>query len=236
MTFILNNYQWLIPLVIGGIVVPFIIFWLTKRNQNRQKDKNLISDNLKITNNKIIKENSKKNLIIDGQFFHSIEWYFDQNGIENFKELKTDIDGDGFDEIITVGINTPNGTRLNITIGKESYNLAYDIKGLDEYGELPAGGCQLVIVDVTNDGLPEILLGFHSNTNESHLNIWKFDKNIYLNTPRRIYKNPFIFIGDIIGQGFENYRILPEGKIEVPFGFQGLYDTYYWNGKKFIQN
>ena len=34
MDFFKNNYSWLIPLIIGGIVIPFIINWL---NKNRKK-------------------------------------------------------------------------------------------------------------------------------------------------------------------------------------------------------
>ena len=32
--FFKNNYSWLIPLIIGGIVIPFTINWL---NKNRKK-------------------------------------------------------------------------------------------------------------------------------------------------------------------------------------------------------
>jgi len=33
--FLLKNYQWIIPLIIGGVLVPFIIFYFQKRAKNK---------------------------------------------------------------------------------------------------------------------------------------------------------------------------------------------------------
>lgn len=237
--FFFNNFQWIIPLAVGGIIIPLIICWILIRNQNEQKNK--INDfqfenqtGNQFDENFSNKKNKKSNYLIDGQFLANEEWFLNDENGDNEKELNIDIDGDGNKETILFGRHTPNGTKLLVIIGKDNFELGSQIKGLEEFDELPGGGCQLVLVDVTNDGFPEILLGFRSNFMEVHLNIWRFDKKKYLDTPRGTYLNPFIFIDDIVGQGFENYRILPGGKIEVPYGSQGFYDTYIWNGEKFV--
>lgn len=166
---------------------------------------------------------------ITGELLHSKFWGF--NDENNVNEISTDIDGDGIKEIIYFGRQTPNGTSLLIGIGKDFYELGFDIKGLEEFGEC-GGGCQVAIKDVTNDGYPEILFAFSTGNIETHLNIFQFDKEKYLNSIRGEKLNPFNLIGYLTGQ--TEFRILNGGKIEIPYGSQGLYDTYIWNGKKFV--
>jgi len=91
--------------------------------------------------------------------------------------------------------------------------------------------CQLAIIDVTNNGIPDILLAVGDGLIDLHLNIWRFDKEKFVNTVRGKYINPFRFIGHIKGQ--QNIRILPGGKIEVPVGSFGRFSTYSWDGSKF---
>lgn len=128
----------------------------------------------------------------------------------------------------------PNGIKLLVFSGKEAYNLGFEIMGLNDIGELKENYyCQLASIDVTNDGIPDILLAVGDGLIDLHLNIWSFDKEKIVNTVRGKYINPFRFIGHIEGQ--QNIRILPGGKIEVPVGSFGRFSTYSWDGSKFKQ-
>lgn len=176
----------------------------------------------------IIEEETSSYPFMNGEFLHSITWHPSEG---NEKYIKTDIDGDGVKETIIIGRHAPIGAKLRVVIGKDVFSLEYDIKGLDENNEFN-GTCQLAIKDVTNDGYPDILLCFSSGIEGANLNIWKFNKEKYLNTPRGKNLNPFEFIGYIGGQ--MEFRILNGGRIEVPYGGHGLYETYIWSGKKFI--
>ena len=46
--FFTNNYAWLIPLIVSGIAIPFIIYGLKKRSEKKRKDQskfiNIIDD------------------------------------------------------------------------------------------------------------------------------------------------------------------------------------------------
>lgn len=140
-------------------------------------------------------------------------------------EIDSDIDSDGKKETIILGLDHPNGTRLMIINGEEAFNYGVDIRGIGEYGELMKDYyCQLAIKDMTNDGRPDILLAVGDGLIESHLNIWRCNK--------RNAAEPAKFEVHIEGQ--EKFYILPEGKIEIPYGSQALFGETYWNGKKFV--
>lgn len=185
---------------------------------------------IKILNKSREDNNIEKNKcsLITGEFLHIKSWNVNE---ENEKILKTDIDGDGVQETIIFGRYTQVGTKLHILMGKDLFVLNFDLKGLDENDEC-GNSCELAIKDVTNDGYPEILFAFYSEMLTAHLNIFRFDKKKYLNTPRGERSNPFIMIAHLKGQ--TEFRVLNGGRIEIPYGGQGLHEGYVWNGKKFI--
>jgi len=169
-----------------------------------------------------------KSKLLAGQFLESIFWY----GGDKREEIYVDIDGDGIKEEIIIGRDHPNGVKLLIINGKEAYSLGFEIAGLNDIGELEGNYyCQLAVVDVTNDGTPNILLAVGNGLIDLHLNIWTFDKEKFENTARGKYINPFRYIGHIEGQ--QEIIILPGGKIEVPIGSFGLFSTFSWDGTKF---
>ena len=210
---------WILGLLISSIVA--FIFWLNNSDYFKHFIKNSFNN---IFSRQINGE------LLEGQFLQSTFWH----GNKERKEINVDIDGDGIKEEIIIERDTPNGIKLLVFSGKEAYNLGFEIMGLNDIGELKENYyCQLAIIDVTNDGIPDILLAVGDGLIDLHLNIWRFDKEKFVNTVRGKYINPFRFIGHIEGQ--QNIRILPGGKIEVPVGSFGRFSTYSWEGSKFKQ-
>ncbi|MCL4386440.1 MAG: DUF2321 domain-containing protein [Cyanobacteria bacterium] len=166
--------------------------------------------------------------LITGELMKIQYWHYSK-GDDN--KIEVDIDGDGNKETIVFGRYAPIGTKLQVITGKDVFELNSLIKGLDEDGEC-GGSSVLAVKDVTNDGYPEILFAFYGDMLTAHLNIFKFNREKYLDTPRGKQLNPFELIGYISGQ-FE-FKILSGGRIEVPYGGHGLYETYIWDGKKFV--
>ncbi len=149
--------------------------------------------------------------------------------------LKADIDGDGNLEDIYLDILTPEITiKLVVIIGDGGYSLSHEIQGLNnEFFLSPGFYCQLAVVDVNCDGLPEILLAI-KNPSDIYLNIWEFNKEKYLNSPRGHKIYPFNHLGVFYAQRY--IRVLSSGTIQIPIGSQGLLNIYKWDRKKgFIQ-
>jgi len=209
---------WILGLLISSIVA--FILWLI----NPMDFKHFIKDYFKNTFSREINGE-----LLVGQFLQSTFWH----GNKERKEINVDIDGDGIKEKIIIERDTPNGTKLLVISGKEAYNLGFEIMGLNYLGELKENYyCQLAIIDVTNDGIPDILLAVGDGF-DLHLSIWRFDKEKFVNTVRGKYINPFRLIGHF--EGKQNIRILSGGKIEVPLGGFGRFSTYSWDGSKFKQ-
>ncbi|MHB8279469.1 MAG: DUF4062 domain-containing protein [Candidatus Humimicrobiaceae bacterium] len=212
------------------------LFYNLLKKQNEYFNNNIIYEPIPMEENYY--DEYQKYPYITGEFLHNKIWYLDDNGIINENTIDTDLDGDGQKEKIIFGRHTPNGTKLQVLIGKDLFELSFDIKGLDEYGEI-GNSCQLAIKDVDNDGFSEILFAFETgnmNISELHLNIFKFNREKYFKSSRDERINPFYKIAYF--SGYFNpelrFRIINGGKIEIPYGSQGLYDTYVWNGNKFI--
>lgn len=155
-------------------------------------------------------------------------------GWQNKKSKISGGDSDINKEDIILGVASQFGIKLEIHLNDNIYHLENDIVGLDDYLELKESFyCQLAVKDITRDGEPEILLAVGNGLSELYLNAWKFEKYTYLDTPRGEYVNPFKFLGYIEGQ--EKILIFPDGRIDVPYGSQGLYATYIYNGEQFIK-
>jgi len=210
---------WILGLLISFIIA--LIFWLNNPANFKRFIKNSFNN---------IFSTQTNGELLEGQFLQSIFWYGGDKG----EEIHVDIDGDGIKEEIIIERDHPNGVKLLISSGKEVYSLGFEIAGLNDIGELEENYyCQLAVIDVTNDGIPDILLAVGNGLIDLHLNIWRFDKEKFKNTIRGKYINPFRYIGHIEGQ--QNIRILSGGKIEVPVGSFGRFSTYSWDGSKFKQ-
>ena len=167
--------------------------------------------------------------LLIGEFICYSFW----DGQDSQLKLRTDLDNDNNKEDIILVKANQFGIKMEIHLGKESYRLENDIIGLDKFLELKLGFyCQLAIKDVTINGLPEILLAIGNGFDALYLNIWQFDQKTYLNTPRGNYIKPFKFLGCI--EGKDKIFIYPDGKMDVPYGSQGLFETYIWDGLRFI--
>ena len=165
---------------------------------------------------------NKKNLkpLLIGEFLHTVFW----DGSNKSVTLEADIDNDLNKETITLGLDTQVGIKIDVSLNDNTFRLS----GIEDLKE--DFYAQLVIKDITRDGIPDILLAIGDGSSELFLNIWQFDRISYLNTQRKKYLNPFNCIGYLEGQ--EVMRVFPNGRIDVPFGSQGLFETYIWNGYK----
>ena len=166
-----------------------------------------------------INEKKLKHLLI-GEFLHSVFW----DGGKNVT-LEADINNDLNKEIITLGSAPQFGIKIDIDFKDNKYRLSEISEDLKE--DFYA---QLVIKDITRDGIPDILLAIGDGSSELFLHIWQFDRLSYLNTQRKKYFNPFNYLGFLEGQ--EVMLVYPNGRIDIPYGGQGLYETYIWNGIK----
>jgi len=164
--------------------------------------------------------------LLIGDFLYNVFW---DGGIDDIV-IEVDIDGDINKEEIRLGIVSQLGFKLDLSIGKNNYRLSDDLVKTQFNEDIAEDFYyQLAIKDITRDGYPEILLAIGNGISTLYLNIWQFDKQKYLNTPLNRNANPFNFLGEISGQS--KMFIYPNGRIDVPFGSQGLYATYMWNGK-----
>lgn len=165
---------------------------------------------------------NKKNLkpLLIGEFLHSVFW----DGSNKKVTLEADINNDLNKETVTLGLDTPVGVKIEVDLKDNTYR----ISGIEDLRE--DFYAQLVIKDITRDGIPDILLAIGDGLTELFLYIWQFDRISYLKTQRKKYFNPFNCLGCLEGQ--EVMRIFPNGRIDIPFGSQGLFETYIWNGYK----
>jgi hypothetical protein len=166
------------------------------------------------------KEKKLKPLLI-GEFLHTVFW----DGSDKKVTLEADINNDLNKETITLGLATQFGIQIDVDLKDNTYRLSEVSEDLKE-----GFYAQLVIKDITREGIPDILLAIGDGLTELFLYIWQFDRISYLNTQRKKYFNPFNYLGCLEGQ--EMMRVFPNGRIDVPFGSQGLFETYIWNGFK----
>ena len=173
---------------------------------------------------------STKDPILQGKFLASAIF----SG-ENKIRVSADFDADGFEEEVYVKRDHPAGTdiiylddRVGIPLDTHFPSNA----GFDEFFELEKDWyLQVAAKDVTNDGVPDILIATGNGLAFSHLVVIQFHKMIHDPNSRVPYYPQLKTVFVIDGQ--EYFRIQEGGYIEVPFGTQGLFGLYKWAGQTF---
>jgi hypothetical protein len=139
--------------------------------------------------------------------------------------FKVDLDGDGNNENVTFWFSQFSYKMTVTRFDSSLYlSLPIDAESLDR-GHI----AQVVIKDVTNDGLPEILVAFGSGF--SSLKILVFGFNGSGRTSRQITKETFVLLDQFEGQS--NGFVHEGGTLILPYGSQGLAFEIKWIGDSF---
>lgn len=142
--------------------------------------------------------------------------------------FSVDFDGDGNDETATFWFSQFS-YKLTVTRFDSSLylSLPIDAESLDR-GHI----AQVVIKDVTNDGLPEVLVIFGNGF--SFLRVLVFGFNNAGRKSREINENNFELLGQFEGQsrGF----VREGGALILPYGSQGCFSEIKWTGDRFERN
>lgn len=138
-------------------------------------------------------------------------------------KLQVDLDGDGAPETVTFWFSV-DSYKLNVTKHSTTFilPLAYEL------GETTRV-MHVAIKDVTNDGLPEILLAAWDGIGGLRLYVWGFNE-AGLKT-REVKQEYFGLLAELRGQ--HRALILEGGTIVLPYGSQGFASRNQWNGKQF---
>lgn len=170
------------------------------------------------------------NLIVNSESGMEYITWIQEYDINKNKYIEYDIDNDGIKEGISIGMDTPNGTKVVIIKGDKGYNLMYDASIgsntnlFDDYGGLKEGYLlQICFFDFDNDGIKEIIIADGDKLINLGVSIIKYDSNKKA--------NPFYEIGYIEGQ--KKIIITKDKKIEVPYASQGLFTIYKYVDNKF---
>jgi hypothetical protein len=126
--------------------------------------------------------------------------------------IVNDFDGDGVDETVTFRFQQ---TRHWVTFekGKVGYEISPDEEFMNTLNG--ARAIHLAVKDVTNDGIPELLIAADRGDASAQLSVWgmndgRFAEIAVLNGQFRIY-------------------VYEGGHIVMPYGSVGLYFDYRWN-------
>ncbi|MBQ4526140.1 MAG: hypothetical protein IJA00_08775 [Bacteroidaceae bacterium] len=144
------------------------------------------------------------------------------------KELKMDLDKDGELEIAIIGLDQ---TGIKINGYKGGYGMclltsliqnANLLEAYDADSEFNEGYfAQASHIDLDNDGIDEVVIALGNKLTEMAIAIYKTSSVITF---------PFEFVGIIQGQ--RKIYVDKEKHIIAPFGSQGLYTEYIYNGDK----
>ncbi len=147
-----------------------------------------------------------------------------------------DLDGDGNDEIVKFRIDGhgywlrvfKHSSGLNLTFPEEWKNpFEGDTEGFDTLQI--AHTIHIVVKDVTNDGVPELLVAAHDGVIGLRIAVWGFtDAQV-----RKIEADSFTVLGSFEGQ--RSAVVCDGGRLQLPYGTAGCFAEYAWNGKAFIE-
>lgn len=139
--------------------------------------------------------------------------------------FRVDLDGDGNDETVTFWFSQ---ISYKLCVTKFGSGIYLPIP-LDPESEGGAKIAQVAIKDVTNDGLPEILVAFGNRL--SFLRPAIFGFNGSGRTSREITESTFILIDKFDCQSVAFFH--EGGKIIMPYGSHGLAFELQWTGDHF---
>jgi len=145
--------------------------------------------------------------------------------------LFVDLDGDGNAE--EVGFKYSHG-GYSLWVRKFDKVLPLDLPSLYQGGEgwTEPKTIHLAIKDVTNDGLPEILLATHDGLIDLKLAVYGF--NLAGTRPPNLTLEPQHFsLLQVLDHGQHTAYVREGGTIVLPYGSAGLAFTCTWTGKRF---
>ena len=137
---------------------------------------------------------------------------------------------------MTVGYDTPNGTKFKIYF--KDLNVAVDLRyvismesGINEWGDCDEGYyVQVATHDFDNDKNPEIIIAVGNGSFDMWVNVIKYHPPT--NSDDAIRTENWTTVASFYGQ--EKIHI-DEQVITVPIGSQGLYVEYTWVNGKFVK-
>lgn len=147
-----------------------------------------------------------------------------------------DLDGDGNDEIVKFRIDFhgywlrvfKHGSGLSLTFPEE-WNNPFEGDSKD-FGTLQvAHTIHIGIKDVTNDGLPELLVAAHDGVIGLRIAVWGY-RDAQL---RKLEPDSFTVLGTFEGQ--RRAVVSNGGRLSLPYGTAGLFAEYAWNGTAFTE-
>jgi hypothetical protein len=139
--------------------------------------------------------------------------------------FKVDLDGDGNEETVTFSFSLSNYKLMVTRFGSKLYlPLPFDPESGDH-----ATIAEVALKDVTNDGLPEILVAFGDGSTFLILAIFGF--NDLGRKSREITDNTFGLLDKLNGQTVA--FVLEGGTIMLPYGSQGWTSEVKWTGERF---
>jgi hypothetical protein len=144
--------------------------------------------------------------------------------------LSADLDGDG--NVEEVGFKFSHG-GFSLWIGKFDKAFSLDLPSWmqqDVHGVVPKT-IHLAVKDVTNDGLPEVLLAGHDGVIDLKIAVYGF------NSPEsradRSLESARFSLLQVLEHGQRVAYIFEGGTIQMPYGSAGLVWTCKWNGQQF---
>lgn len=142
--------------------------------------------------------------------------------------FNVDLDGDGTDETVTFWFSQFS-YKLTITRFDSALYLSLPF---DPESEGRRHFAQVAIKDVTNDGLPEVLVAFGDGL--VFLRVAVFGFNELGRKSRQITKQSFGLIDQFEGQS--NAYIHEGGTLLLPYGSQGMAFEIKWTGEGFVRD
>lgn len=138
-------------------------------------------------------------------------------------KLSADLDGDGTHETVTFWFSV-DSYKLNVTKHGTTFILpiAYELAET-------ARVVHVAIKDVTNDGLPEVLVAASEGVGSLRLFVWGL--NDVGRKTRELKQENLVLLAELHGQ-FKAV-ILEGGTIVLPYGSQGFAGCHRWDGEKF---
>ncbi len=142
--------------------------------------------------------------------------------------LTADLDGDGNDETVSF-CYSHGGYSLTISRFDAGLYLPLPAPIQDQERKRPFSTFHLAIKDVTNDGLPEVVLAAWDGLIELLIAVWGFTEQG--KEGRSLSEGGFSLLGTLEGQA---HAIVREGgTILLPYGSAGLATIVHWEGSRF---